>query len=690
MDAGAPPQPALHDPLAGAPDAAGGRAARTTSRAGLPNPVTRFVGRPDDLAAVSAARRAGHRLITLVGPGGVGKTRLALEAARAWTGDDEQWFVDLVAAAAPERVLPVVADTIGAVGHTLDSLTARLVDRPTLVVLDNAEHVVGAAAAVAAGMLARSRDVTVLVTSREPLRLPGEHVVTVAPLNDHDALALFVERAADARGGDLREADELLARICASVEAIPLALELTAARLDVLSGAELLEAVRQGAGGGERGTGAARHDSVENAVRWSIDLLTATQRDLLVQLSRFAGPFTEDAVLGICDIDDDDPTAVLQRLVDKSLVAVSRGDDGERRHRLLDSVRRVASALDGGEDAWFERHRAWFADFARRTGPLTRTGRAREANAAFDLLRPDLRLALENSIAAGDRVTAVTIAGSQAHHFFTRGLLFDGMRSIDRALDVPGRLPPLLEAETAIGLMVLTYQTGDAQRTFELLERAFERGVAAGDSTVPAVALARTAYARSIFGEPEAARASMAEAKAYADRAEDWAKAEFLMCQGQMLRALGEGEEALASLYASYELSLRLGYWWMAASASYVAAKVLTDRGRAEDAVAELRRSIGLAADAQDGASMLAGFHQAAGVCALIGRHRDGARIFGAVDRLGVRYGYNPVTAEGEEARGHRDRVAAGMTAEEYERECRRGADLGFDDLFAILDTLPG
>ncbi|BDZ47692.1 ATP-binding protein [Naasia aerilata] len=654
----------------------------------LPHPVTRFVGRTQELADIRAAQ-ATSRLVTLVGPGGVGKTRLAIEAARTSTGEDEQWFVDLASLTDPDRVLPVIADTLGAPAHTLDALAPRITDRTTLVVLDNAEHLVGAVAAVASGLLLRSPRVRILVTSREPLRLPGETVVTVAPMITADALTVFRERAADARGGEALGDEDVFEEICESLDAIPLALELTAARLDVLSGPELLEAVREGGGADVRRSGEARQLSVDNAVRWSVDLLTPAQRDLLVQLSRFAGGFPEEAVLGICDVDDDDPSAVLARLVDKSLVAVSRGEAGDRRFRLLDAVKHAAAALDPGDPEWFDQHRSWLADFAARTGPLTRTHAAREVNALLDLLRPDLRLALDNSIAAGDRLTAVRLAGSQAHHWFVRGRLLDGIADIDRALAVPGELPPLLEADTSIGLMVLTYQTGDAQRTFELLERAYELAVRTGDATIPAVALARRAYATSIFGDGEAARGDMAAAAAYAEHAEDWARAEFLMCEGQMLRALGEGERALASLYASRKLSLAIGYSWMAGSASYVAGKVLTDQGRGAEAIEELREVTTTAFGEGDGASTLAGFHQMAAACALIGRSADGARIFGAVDRLGTRYGYNPVVAEGEDARRLRDLVAGRLSDGEYELEYRRGQRLEFADLFRLLETLP-
>ncbi|WP_210505277.1 BTAD domain-containing putative transcriptional regulator [Naasia sp. SYSU D00057] len=669
-----------------------GRSGREMARTGLPHPLTRFVGRRAELAAVAAARDE-HRLVTLVGPGGVGKTRIAIEAARSTgpTRDDEQWFVDLASVREPDEVLPLVADTLGASGHTLDLIAPRIAERRTLLVLDNAEHVIGAVAAVASGLLSRGRLTSLLVTSREPLRLPGEHVVPIAPMALEDARVVFTERAADARGGLLEEGDEdAVDAICSALEGIPLALELTAARLDVLSSAELLDAVHDGAGAEERGSGSARHDSVGNAVRWSVDLLTPAQRDLLVQLARFAGGFTEEAALGICDVDDDEPERVLARLVDKSLVAVSHGDAGQRRYRLLDSVRRHVAAEDEPDPEWYEQHRLWLAGFAERMGPLTRSADARVANSTLDLLRADLRLALDNAIAAEDRLCAVRLAGGQAHHWFSRGLLLEGVRSIERALAVPGDLPPLVEAQAMLGLTVLCYQTGDAERAFQTIARAFELALAAGDSAIPAVALARTAYGRSLLlRDSDEARSLMAQAAQFADSAPAWARAEVLMCRGQTLRALGASDEALASLDEAYEVALSAGYAWMMCSARYIAGKVLTDQLRGREAIAELRHASLQAIAAEDHASTLAGMHQIAGACALVERHEEGARIFGAVDRIGSRYNYNPVIAEGEEARRLRDRVAQGLTDAEYARAYADGAALELPDLFDLVDTLP-
>ncbi|HEY8588127.1 MAG TPA: BTAD domain-containing putative transcriptional regulator, partial [Naasia sp.] len=664
-----------------------GRATRSVVRTGVPHPLTRFIGRRDELGRVAEARQTG-RLVTLVGPGGVGKTRLAIELARAATTDDEQWFVDLAAVGDPDRVLPAVADTLGAVAPTLEAVAARLAERSTLIVLDNAEHVIGAAAAVASGILSRAETVSLLVTSREPLRLPGERIVHVTPLTLEDARAVFLERAADATGGRVDEAVELVDEIVDSLDAIPLALELTAARLDVLSGRELLDAVRTGGGFDERGSGAGRHDSVVNAVRWSVDLLTGSQRDLLIQLGRFAGGFTEEAVLGICD-SEDDPAVLLARLVDKSLVSVSHGDAGLRRYRLLDTVRHYVNSLDEPDEEWWDAHRRWLADFATDQGPRTRTHDARVANALLDVLSADLRVALDNAVAAGDRVGAVRIAGPQAHHWFTRGLMAEGIRNIERALAVPGDLPPLLEADTMLHLTVLLYQSGNAERAFQTIGRAFECGVAAGDAAIPSVALARTAYGRSLFGQVDEARQLMAQAAELSGSAPDWARAEVLMCRGQTLRALGEGDEALASLDESIELATRVGYGWMMASASYVAGKVLTDQRRGREAIAELRRAAARALAAEDPTGTLANLHQIGGACALVERHEEGARVFGAIDRIGARYGYNPVVAEGEETRALRDRVAAGLTPNDYARAYRDGSVLEFADLFELVETLP-
>ncbi|WP_210481696.1 BTAD domain-containing putative transcriptional regulator [Naasia sp. SYSU D00948] len=667
-----------------------GRSVRQVARTGLPHPLTRFIGRREELAAVASAR-AGHRLVTLVGPGGVGKTRIAIEAARSTGDDDEQWFVDLASVREPDQVLPLVADTVGAAGHTLEHITPRIAERRTLLVFDNAEHVIGAVAAVASGLLSRGPSTSLLVTSREPLRLPGEHVIPVAPMALPDARVVFGERAADARGGVLAAEDEdAIDAICEALEGIPLALELTAARLDVLSSAELLEAVHDGAGPDERGSGSARHDSVENAVRWSIDLLTPAQQQLLTQLSRFAGSFTEEAALGICDCDDDEPERVLARLVDKSLVSVSHGDAGQRRYRLLDSVRRAAAAIDDPDPEWYDRHRRWMADFAERIGPVTRTADARVANATLDLLRADLRAALDHAVEAEDRLCALRIAGSQAHHWFSRGLLLEGVRNIERALAVPGEVPPLVEAHALLGLTVLAYQTGDAERAFQTIARAFELAMAAGDAAIPAVALARTAYGRSLLlGDADEARELMGQAAQFAEAAPAWARAEVLMCRGQTLRALGASDEALESLDEAYEVATSAGYAWMMCSASYIAGKVLTDQRRGREAIAELRRASLQALAAEDHASTLAGFHQIAGACALVERHEEGARILGAVDRIGVRYNYNPVVAEGEETRRLREHVAQGLTASEFERAYADGAALEIPDLFELVDALP-
>ncbi|HEY8588541.1 MAG TPA: AAA family ATPase, partial [Naasia sp.] len=657
---------------------------------GLPIPATSFIGRRTELHATAAALRDA-RVVTLLGPGGVGKTRLAIEAARSLDdyAEDSAWLIDLTAAADPDRVLPAVADTLGAAGHDLDSVARRLADRPTLLVVDNAEHLVGAVAATVAGILARAPLAAVLVTSREPLRLPGEKLLPVEPLPPAAARDVFLERAREARREALPPAEErLVDDICAALDGIPLALELSAARLDDIAAPDLLDALRADAPRPGASVEGGRHASVENAVQWSIDLLTSSQRDLLIQLGRFAGGFPQEAVLGICDCDDD-IEAVLTRLVDKSLVAVSYGNAGERRYRLLDTVRRSVRALDADEPEWWRRHRHWLTGFAARTGAATLTHDAPLANALLDLLRADLRVALDGAIADGDRLTAVTLAGSQAHHWFRRGLLFDGLASIDRALAVPGELPPLLEAQTLLGLMVLTYQTGHAERTLAELERAYELGAAAGDPTVQTVALARTAYARSLFGAVDVARESMARAAEHAEHAAPWGKAELLMCRGQMLRALGDYAAAAADLRQSFRLAEQVGYQWMASSARYVLGKVLTDQGDGLAAIAELREATLAIHAAEDAASTLAGMHQIGAACALVDRHADGARIFGAVDRIGVRYGYNPVLAEGEDTRRLRDRVAAGLPGGGYERAYAEGAPLEFADLFALVETLP-
>ncbi|BDI22584.1 BTAD domain-containing putative transcriptional regulator [Herbiconiux sp. L3-i23] len=669
----------------------GGANAATVKRTGVPIPLTRFIGRRAEVQSVQALRRK-HRVITIVGPGGVGKTRLAVEIARSATtaDDDDQWMVDL-APVPVEGVLGEIAVVVGAREAGIEAVLRRVTGRRGLLILDNADLLIGAVSAIVDELSARAPELTILTTSRESLRLPHERVVVVGPMlgdDAADALRIFEQRAADATGATLGDSGlEAASQLCDLLDGIPLALEIAAARLDVYSVEEVRDAVARhvrldGGGGG-------RHASVEAAVEWSLTLVTAPQRDLLAGLARFVGPFTPTAVEGVLGTSPDATDRLIQDLVEKSLVAVVRGDAGERSWRLLESVKSVARRIPAADDVLRLAHRDWFARFAREVAPTLRTFDAARGRALFDLHRADLDTALGRAIDDGDREAALSIAGSQANHWFARGMLVDGRATIERALAVEGTAAPQTEADALLGACILAYQGGDAAAAFDYIGAAGAKGLEAGDAAVPLVALAQEAYGRSLFGAVHAADALLEEADALLPAAPDWAKSEYHMCRGQMLRAAGDLGGALDALTEAHRISASIGYAWIVASSLYVTGKVLVDARRPRRAIAVLRSGFDGCIGSDQQTSALALLHVIAGACAFVERHEEGAALFGAIDRMGVRHDYNPVIAEGDDAKKRRDAVAAGLTGEEFDRAYRSGGRMGVNEVRAVIAALP-
>ena len=678
------------------PEVVGAAAAtQRVERHGIPVPITRFVGRERDLEAVEQAR-AGARLVTVTGPGGVGKTRLVIESTRRTTRsvDEEQWMVDLAAVADDVGVAPAVSELLGTPEPTIAAIARRLGGRRTLLVLDNAEHVLDATRELVRGVLGGAEGLSVVVTSREALKIPGERVVSLPPMLDgalSDAERLFRERAADARPDlDLDARGPAIRRLCLTLDGMPLALELAAAQLDVLDLDEVAAAVVAGAGAPGL---TARHASVTDAIRSSVELLSTDERTLLAQLAAFAGTFRLDDAAGVCVVGEGaDVTALARRLVQKSLLAPTDHDRVGRRFRVLESVKAYSrgvlplGGVESGIDAeeWRARHRLWFAEVVDELSPMLRSHEAPIARALLDLATPDLQLALADAVAAGDRASALRIVGGQAHYWMARGLLAEGRESLDRALAVPGDAPIALESVAVTGMALLTYQSGDQEGALRYMALGLEVAERAGDASRLALLRAYGAYAASLFGDPALVEPLIAAATGLLEVSEPWAVAEVRMCQGQTLRALGRPAQALEQLEAARTLATDIGYAWIAGSARYVAGKVLIDVRRAREAVEVLVPGARRLYLDEDAMSSLAFMHLAAGACALLERHRVGATIFGAVDKLGERFGYSPVRVEGQDAQVHRDRVAQGLTTEEWDAAYREGARLDFEGLFAL------
>jgi predicted ATPase/DNA-binding CsgD family transcriptional regulator len=391
---------------------AGPSLSMTATRPGnLPSPLTSFVGRPRELAAV-ADLVARTRIVTLTGAGGCGKTRLALEAARRVQPQlgAGAWFVDVTPLTAGALVTASVASVLGVReqrGMSIeDAVALHLGDTHTLIVLDNCEHLVSACAVLARSLLQACPGVTILATSREPLGVEGEHTVPVPPLEVDEAVALFSERGAAARPqfsvtNDNRSAVQ---DICAQLDGIPLAIELAAARVRVLSVEQILSGLddRFRLLGGGAAAALPRHQTLAASVVWSHDLLTEPERVLLRRLAVFSGGFHLDAAEAVAADDAFPAVAILEllaQLVTKSLVQA----DGDGRYTMLETIRQFAieQLVAAGEvELVRDRHLGFFRGALTRGAP---------PDVEQDNLRAALGWAMSNSCATVrlDLVTAI-------------------------------------------------------------------------------------------------------------------------------------------------------------------------------------------------------------------------------------------------------------------------------------------
>ncbi|MES9605064.1 BTAD domain-containing putative transcriptional regulator [Actinomadura sp. NPDC000929] len=429
-------------------------------RANLPAQLTSFIGREEELRRVGRMLADG-RLVTLLGPGGAGKTRLAIEAAARDGG--EVCFVDL----APVVSGDVGKALLGALGlreagmrpapgeqppDTVERLVTALEGRRVLLVLDNCEHVVAAVAELAHRLLSACPELRVLATSREALAITGEALRPLPPLElpppgaalaelpRYPAVRLFLDRAAAVRPGfavDEGNAAAVL-RICRALDGLPLAIELAAARLRSLPVAEVATRLDDRFRLLSRGnrTAPPRHQTLRAVVEWSWDLLDEAEQTLARRLTVFAGGLTLEAAMGVCGLDDADE--LLVELADKSLVQ----SDGSR-YRMLDTVRafcaeRLAAA---GEAERFERaHAEYFAELAGRAEPHLRGAEQLEW---LELLAADhgnLHAALRRTVRS-DPATALRMIAPLSWYWWLRGRV-EGAALASDLLDVVGTDPP--------------------------------------------------------------------------------------------------------------------------------------------------------------------------------------------------------------------------------------------------------
>lgn len=493
---------------------------------GLPLPLTRLVGRDDELAAIEKAL-AGARLLTLTGTGGVGKTRLALAAAADQAGGygDGAFFVELAPLADADLLPQQVLAALGLreeTGQTpAATLAAHLRARHVLLVFDNCEHLVAAAATLAESLLRTCPHVTVLATSREPLGVPGEATWRVPSLSPAGAMALFTERAQGVRPDFAVDdsAAPALAHLCQRLDNIPLAIELAAARTSALSVEEIAERLDDRfrlLSGGAR-TAVPRQQTLRAMVDWTYDALAEAERRVFDRLAVFGSSFdlgAAEQVIGASEVLD-----VLTGLVNKSLVVAERpGGGGRTRYRLLETMRHYArERLAESGDATEVRTR----HLARAVAIATEAQAAADGPdqaAVLDRLEAehdDLRVALAWGTSGGDPEPALRLATALGRFWEVRGHLSEGRSWLEAALAAGGGVElPGLRAAALNWAAVLAQHQGDYNASRGLYEHSLALRRRLDDRLGTTAALVGLGNLAALQGRLDAARDLFSESLA--------------------------------------------------------------------------------------------------------------------------------------------------------------------------------
>jgi predicted ATPase/class 3 adenylate cyclase len=607
------------------------------NRTKLPVAATPFLGRDRELrAVVDLVRREDVRLCTLTGPGGTGKTRLALQAAAETAADfvDGVWWVSLAPLRDPTLVLSAVANTLEVEEHAgaslPDAMASALSGKRALLLLDNAEHLLPDVA----GDVARLRDVRgpkLLVTSRERLRLQGEHAWAVPSLEEHDGVALFTTRARAADPSFTPTA--AVARLCDELDNLPLAIELAAARVTLFSPEQLLERLGQRLDmTGDRDVDA-RQQTLRATIAWSYELLSPSEQQLFARLAVFAGGCTYEAAESICGGDP----MTLQSLIDKSLVRRRDAKSGAR-YWMLETIREFAAGLlDTSPTAADTRgeHARFFANFAEeadshvRRGPDQQLWSDRMA-ADYDNVRVAIAYALESA-----PEIALRIVGTLGFFVWLRGGFREVAAWVDASLLRADGLDRRLVAKVHECGAAVAERLGDLGTAARHADAAYAASVEAGDEFALANALRERAKVAAGSGDLEAAREDLIRLADLAERIGDpWNGAIALNNLGDLALQVGNWEEVVKLCGRSSELRRDLGDLWGAALARINVASAELQLGRLGDAATSLK--VALEDALELGATMVvaASLDGYTSLLRALGKPQEAARLLGAAERL--------------------------------------------------------
>lgn len=555
----------------------------------LPMALTSFVGRD---AALTQIRKlvSENRLVTLTGPGGVGKTRLAVEVARSLLGQYESgvWLTSLAPltdpALVPEAVALVLAIRAQADQSPIERLIATVNDHQYLLVLDNCEHLIDASARISEALLTSCPRVTMLATSREALGVAGEVAWSVPSMQVSDAapttsahgseaVELFQERAATAVGS-FRIDDsglQLVTEICRTLDGIPLAIELAAAKLKVLSLDELLARLDDRfrvLTGGTR-TALPRQQTLRATIDWSYDLLPPTDRELFPMLSVFAGSFSLQSVEQVCSLGLSGGGDVLDRLSNlarKSMVQVEKSDF-ESRYRLIDTIRQYGEEkLDGMGQlaAVSDRHREFYLELAERAAPQLRGPNGNVWMARLRHEHDNIRAAMRWSLAAGDGEKLARFATALGWFWYLRCFFREGRRWFDAALMDLKSASGATRAQLLIGAGELAWAQGDHELDRVMFEEALSLAEVTGDDALIGDALLRVALADAGRGDLELAQQRLEDSiRRLRTHGSQLLLGEALNNLGWVRMILGDALAARPLLHESLSIARQCGDLWL-------------------------------------------------------------------------------------------------------------------------------
>ncbi|MBT2231526.1 BTAD domain-containing putative transcriptional regulator [Nonomuraea sp. NEAU-A123] len=553
--------------------------------------LTSFVGRDREIEAV-AALLSGNRLVTLVGPGGVGKTRLAEEVATRLRERpmDGVWIAELARAREPGDLPTILIQTLDirekgllqAAAPTRDPverLIETLADRRPLIIMDNCEHVIAAAAALANRLISACPRLQILATSREPLGITGEVLWPIQPLAtppehvtgtdvlDYPAARLFADRAVSVRPGFAAEASAaLIAEVCRRLDGLPLAIELAAARLRSMPLAQLaarLDDRFRLLTAGSR-TALPRHQTLRAVVEWSWDLLDDAERLLARRFSVFTGGAGPEYIQQVCAGDElaaVDVLDLLAALADKSLITVELTDASEQgRYRMLETVRvygaeRLAEA--GEAEAVEAAHVRCFLELAASAEPWLRTAEQVKWMARVAAEHDNLLSALRRAARAGDADTAVRFGAVLGWYWMIRGNYVEARAWLDEALAVPGESQGVerrvASAYQALAALVSGDQPPERTRARPPLREEPRPG-----ADPPAVVLLELVSAMLAYDHGRLVGAL----ERYAAHPDPWTRALLLLMRAFAAEQMGEGASVVTHLRAALDAFRKVGDRW--------------------------------------------------------------------------------------------------------------------------------